>query len=104
MVDSQKTDETIHARMASHIFWSFDRSRLFAYGATRLGVKGSNRPEGENRMDYRKLLIKYIDHVATCEGVTFLSPTWNGDLVAHFSAEEITELRLLEATEVDDGG
>jgi len=39
-------------------------------------------------IDYRELLKKYIDHIKTCEGITFLDRTILGD----FSQEELIEL------------
>ena len=50
-------------------------------------------------MDYRALLKKYIDHVGSCEGVTFIS--WiDKEGGGTFSAEEAAELHKL-SEEVD---
>jgi hypothetical protein len=55
-------------------------------------------------IDYRALLLKYIQHVGDCEGVDFISHVmpvgdgsyqtdWGGDTV--FTAEEYAELQKL---------
>ena len=44
-------------------------------------------------MDYKALLIKYINHVADNEGVTFIKDTWKSD---DFTAEEWAELVSLD--------
>jgi len=46
-------------------------------------------------MNYRNLLIKYIQHVGACEGVSYLSPSWFNE--PHFSKEEWEELQRLDA-------
>jgi hypothetical protein len=45
------------------------------------------------RMDYKELLIKYINHVADNEGVTFIKDTWKGD---GFTEEQWAELVTLD--------
>jgi hypothetical protein len=46
-------------------------------------------------MDYRDLLLRYINHVGRCEGVVFL---WDGNRhEGDFSDEEWTELEKLDA-------
>lgn len=44
-------------------------------------------------MNYRELLKKYIDHVANCEGTTFLGAHKQTD---RFTDEEWQELGLLD--------
>ena len=44
-------------------------------------------------MDYKELLIKYINHVADNEGVTFIKDTFKGD---SFTEEEWVELVTLD--------
>ena len=44
-------------------------------------------------MDYKELLIKYINHVADNEGVTFIKDTWKGD---SFTDEQWAELVALD--------
>lgn len=48
-------------------------------------------------VDPKELLIKYIDHVAQCEGAPFLEDIdfKNSSGRVHFSKEEIDTLRLL---------
>lgn len=41
-----------------------------------------------NRIDYRNLLKKYINHVGECEGTVFLSSTYEDS----FTKEEYDEL------------
>ena len=43
-------------------------------------------------MNYRELLKKYINHVANCEGVTFISQLHKNS----FTEEEIEELIKLD--------
>lgn len=44
-------------------------------------------------MDYRELLIKYIDHVGNEEGITFIPRTADH---CGFTDEEVEELKKLE--------
>ena len=48
---------------------------------------------GESVINHKELLKKYIEHVLTCEGYSFIS-----DIQSYegFSDEEIKELELLE--------
>jgi hypothetical protein len=46
-------------------------------------------------IDYRGLLIKYIDHVRTCEGTSFLHEHFFGHK-HDFSDEEWAELQKLD--------
>jgi hypothetical protein len=50
-------------------------------------------------LDYRALLVRYIDHVGQCEGTVFLSSTYRGIGGVPFTDEEWAELeRLAELT------
>ena len=51
-------------------------------------------------MNHRELLVKYMAHIAQCEGIFFLSP---GDIGLTFSPEEFEELCRLsdEADKLD---
>ena len=44
--------------------------------------------------DYKDLLLKYINHVAENEGVTFIKDTWRNENM--FSEEEWAELVKLD--------
>ena len=67
----------------------------------------SMRKDGCNvifkRIDYRPLLLKYIAHVVTCEGVDFID---TDDSCPVFTPEELAELRKLskEANEMKPSG
>jgi hypothetical protein len=53
-------------------------------------------------MDYRLLLLKYINHVGQAEGVTFIGDgRLNNDLNSDvmFTPEEVAELERLDAEE-----
>jgi len=54
--------------------------------------------------DYKSLLMKYINHVADNEGVTFIKDTWRNEYV--FSEDEWNELVKLdeEAQQQLNGG
>jgi hypothetical protein len=52
-------------------------------------------------MDYRKLLKKYIHHVGSCEGVTFLQDYNRGLSGDIFSNEEWDELSILDKESMD---
>lgn len=45
-------------------------------------------------IDYRDLLRRYIRHVGECEGITFMPPRHESEIV--FTADEIAELRRLD--------
>lgn len=47
-------------------------------------------------IDYRELLMKYIDHVGECEGITFISD-YHRPRAGLFTTEEWEELRRLDA-------
>jgi hypothetical protein len=47
-------------------------------------------------LDYRTLLIKYINHVGLCEGLSFIE-CYEFDMVHHgLTEEEIAELKKLD--------
>lgn len=46
-------------------------------------------------VDYRALLKKYIAHVASCEGTTFIDH-WSPPNDDPLTSEEVTELKKLE--------
>jgi len=50
-----------------------------------------------SRVKYRELLLKYIEHVASCEGITFLDGL-NEDAASEvrFNGAEVMALRQLE--------
>lgn len=48
-------------------------------------------------MDYRELLIKYIEYVGDYEGSTFLPPREGYSGLPKFTDEEKAELTILEA-------
>lgn len=50
-------------------------------------------------MDYKALLIKYIQHVGECEGVTFISERYRGLPYPGFTDEEFNELQVLDRGE-----
>lgn len=50
----------------------------------------------KNPVDYHKLLKKYIEHVGSCEGVTFLADYKRNDSGGIFTDEEWKELGKLE--------
>ena len=47
-------------------------------------------------MRYRALLLKYIEHVASCEGITFLDRLNSNVSETRFDAAEVIALRKLE--------
>ena len=49
-------------------------------------------------IDYRALLVKYITHVGTCEGTSFIDTLDHSD---DFTQEEITELKVLDQESLD---
>lgn len=50
----------------------------------------------DQEVDYRALLLKYIEHVGDCEGTTFLSHFSRDDSEVIFSNEEWLELERLD--------
>lgn len=55
--------------------------------------------EGMNQslVDYRALLLKYITHVGSCEGVTFISDGQRHVSGVVFADQEWAELQTLDA-------
>lgn len=53
-------------------------------------------------MNYRQLLIKYINHVGMEEGTTFLNFQGSWDDSVEFTDEEWAELKQLEAIKYED--
>lgn len=47
-------------------------------------------------MDYRALLVKYIDYVGEMEGVTYISQLSEESVREPFTREEIAELKVLD--------
>lgn len=47
-------------------------------------------------IDWPDLLRRYIDHVGYCEGTTFLSDSWQRELIERFNQNEINVLRKLD--------
>jgi len=47
-------------------------------------------------MDYRVLLLKYIGHVVSQEGITFLGHGYLSEFRGYFTQDEIAELRRLD--------
>lgn len=45
-----------------------------------------------SEIDYRALLVKYIDHVGRCEGTVFISDLWREHSDVLFTDEEWTAL------------
>jgi len=43
-------------------------------------------------MNYKELLIKYINHVADNEGVTFIKDHWRGDTFTQDEWDELIKL------------
>ena len=53
-------------------------------------------------MNYRELLKKYIEHVAECEGITFLRDQDRYDSLDVISDDEWAELQTIDSEEVAD--
>lgn len=50
--------------------------------------------EEEKKIDYRALLVKYMDLVSYCEGITFVDSAQVGEF--GMTQEEVDELRRIE--------
>lgn len=49
-------------------------------------------------MNYRQLLLRYMAHIRSCEGIDFtdrLNDAWEGEV--QFTPEEVSELKLLSS-------